>query len=330
MKGKSKLPLSIIIVNWNGKPWLEQLLPTLNTNKYDGIEILIVDNNSNDDSIAFVELHFPFIKIIKSNKNNGFAKGNNLGIRAASHEYILLINNDTWVEEDFFDEIYKLIDNLKYDLVGFRSVTYNKNGIVKEMNTLPCVDIFGHPYQHPGINWDKLFFIPGSSLLFTKSLYYETAGLDDAFFMYSEEVDWCWRLHLLGKKIMYYSRPVVHHYSGGSTIKKINPHKFYWRNVNNLQMLIKNYALFSLIIILPIYLILNIFEVIFFLLLKKGSVAKTYIFAWVDVAKRLPLILAKRKIIQSNRVVSDMVIFRKMYFGIAKIQHLSLEKSKLK
>ena len=100
--------ISIIIVNYNGKKWLQKCLDSLLCQTYNNFEIIFVDNGSSDDSVEFVNNNYKDerIKIIKSDKNLGFAGGNNLGIDNSKGEYILLLNNDTWVEFDFLEKLF--------------------------------------------------------------------------------------------------------------------------------------------------------------------------------------------------------------------------------
>ena len=93
--------VSVIIVNWNGRKWLEKCLDSLRVQTYKNFEVIFVDNASTDDSVDFVEKNYPEVVILKSDRNLGFAGGNNLGIDNSKGEFILFLNNDTWVKEDF-------------------------------------------------------------------------------------------------------------------------------------------------------------------------------------------------------------------------------------
>ena len=112
--------ISIIIVNYNGKKWLQKCLDSLLCQTYNNFEIIFVDNGSSDDSVEFVNNNYKDerIKIIKSDKNLGFAGGNNLGIDNSKGEYILLLNNDTWVEFDFLEKLFIFYNSHNYNLIA--------------------------------------------------------------------------------------------------------------------------------------------------------------------------------------------------------------------
>ncbi len=318
---KSPRPLiSVIVVNHNGKKWLKRCLDSLFTQDYPKIEIVLVDNSSIDGSVDFVERHYPWVKIVKSDINLGFAAGNNLGIGAARGDYILLLNNDTWFLPNF---VSKLLDDYfihKVDVIGPVEGYYD--GYQRLTNTVTKIDFFGHPTMVYSTGSDQGFYLSGVCLLFSRKTYQQTFGLDNDFFMYVEEVDWFWRLHLL-KKTFYLDRSVIVYHAGmGSSSAKINRHRFLWRNENTLQMLLKNYSVANLFWVVPVYLLQNVAEIIVFLMMLRPDIALTYFQGWVFNIKNLHRILVKRRKIQSKRLVGDTYIIKKMYHGFGKLKHL--------
>jgi len=314
--------ISIIIVNWNGLKWLDKCISSLQNQTYKNIEIILVDNASTDGSTNFVEEHFPKVKVIRSTKNLGFSNGNNIGISKAKGEYILLINNDTWVENDFLNKLVDFYENNNFDIIAPRERRYDKKENFNDYNT--TIDIFGHPvylHEEKGIQKQSLY-LTGVCLLFSKKMYLETGSFDNNFFMYCEEVDWFWRLNLLGKKYSYADDIFVYHEGAGSTGSGIKYTTFLWRNQNTLQMLLKNYALYNLALILPIYLLLNVIEFIFFILIIKPKIAFSYIEGLLFNIQKLNIILRNRKWVQKNRKIKDSEILNKMYLGSGKLKHL--------
>lgn len=310
--------ISIIIVNWNGKKWLKKCLDSLYAQTYRNFEIIFVDNASADDSVAFVEKNYPKVIIVKSDKNLGFAGGNNVGIQQAKGEYILFLNSDTWAENDFLEKIVTAYEQGHYDVVAPLEARYN--GEIQDPYIM-TVDFFGHGFGIHNTNRQS-FYLSGACLFFSKRLYEETCGLDDNFFMYSEEVDWFWRLHLLDKKI-YQSKDIfVYHAGAGSLGKGIQYETFLWRNQNVLQMLLKNYAWYNLVWVLPVYFFQNVFEILAFLIFFKPKIAWSYIEGWWFNIRHFQEILKKRKWIQKNRKIGDYEIMKKMYCGFGKVYHL--------
>jgi GT2 family glycosyltransferase len=313
------MPLvSIIIVNWNGKKWLGKCLSSLTGQDFNRFEIVVVDNKSSDGSVSYIKDHFKNVRIIQNDKNFGFARANNIGIKQSKGEYILLINSDTWVEKDFLVKIFNSYKNHKCDVLGPTETQYKSPKFTKYKYT---IDVLGYPVMQTGKN-GRLFYIKGSCLFFQKQLYIDSKGFDNDFFMYFEECDWFWRLQLLGKKIYQDENLFIYH-DGIGMQKHKNPYPYFlWRNQNTLQMLLKNYSLISLILVLPIYLIQNTAEFIVFILFLKPKIAFTYIEGWIFNIRKLSRTLKKREWIQRHRVVSDIEIIKLMYAGSGKLKHL--------
>ena len=312
--------ISVIIVNWNGKKWLQKCLSSLSSQTYKKLEIIVVDNNSSDHSIDFVKRNFPHVKIIKCKQNFGFATANSIGIKSSKGKYIILINNDTWIERDFVEQLSSFYLSHNYDIVAPVEHTYDKK---KRIDLVSTIDFTGSAaYYFPKNIHTKLFYLSGVCLFFLKTFYKETLGLDNNFFMYFEDVDWFWRLTLLGKKFARADNISLYHNGVGSTGAGIKYNMFLWRNQNILQMLIKNYSAFSLIFILPLYFIQNVFEMVFFLIIGKPKISYTYLLGWTFNIKHMKIILRERKWIQRNRRVSDIEIIKKMYHSAGKLQSL--------
>lgn len=315
--------ISIIILNYNGKKWLRRCLDSLMAQTNRDFEIIFVDNASSDGSIEYVEKKYTGVKIIRSEKNIGFAGGNNLGISHARGKYIMLLNNDTWVEIDFLEKMKKSFLNSDYDVIGPREDLYFPESLKKKY--LLKIDVGGHPVclleEKEGLLMDD-FYLSGVCLFFEKKFYEDTLGLDSNFFMYFEEIDWFWRLHLLKKRMYKDDTLVVHHAGSGSTGRGIKENAFLWRNQNQLQMLLKNYKWFTLAWIVPIYVGQNIVEMVFFLLMGKPKISLTYIRGWWFNVTYLRMTLRKRKWVQERRKVGDWEIMKKMYWGLGKLKHL--------
>ncbi len=313
--------ISIIIVNWNGKKWLKKCLDSLTDQTYKNFEVILVDNNSSDESLDFVKQHYPHVITVKSDKNLGFAGGNNLGIKHSTGDLILLLNNDTWFERDFLNKyVFEFITS-ECDIAAPQSTEYEYPSYNKYFWT---IDLFGHPvYQKiDEQKKQKVFYLPGVCILFKRELYSTTGGLDNNFFMYAEEVDWFWRLHLLRKKCFQINDVFIYHAGAGSTGSGINANVFLWRNQNTLQMLIKNYKWFNLLWILPTYILQNLFEIVFFIIIFKPKISLSYIRGWWFNLVHIRRILKERKCIQKNRQVGDVLIMSKMFFGPGKLYHL--------
>ena len=311
--------ISVILVNYNGKKWLDKCINSLEQQTYPHLEIIVVDNASTDDSSLYIQANFPSVHLVQSHQNLGFAGGNNLGINKAQGELIMLINNDAWVESEMIQRLYEEKIQKNLDVIGPNELLYDKS--LRPLNlSMVSLDSFGH-YVHTD-QISKFFYLTGVCLLFSKQLYLDTGGLDNNFFMYSEETDWFWRLHLYKKKIGISQNQKIYHAGAGSTGAGIKYLTFLWRNQNTLQMLLKNYQWQNLVWVLPIYLIINIGEMTLFLLMGKPKISLSYIQGiWFNI-RHFARTMRSRKIIQATRLVPDTKIFELMYFGFAKVDHL--------
>lgn len=311
--------VSVIIVNWNGVDWLGKCIDSILCQTYKRIEVIVVDNASSDNSVAFMQRHYGSkVRVICSATNLGFAGGNNLGIAQANGDLILLFNTDAWAKPD-----------MVASLVGYKQ-RHPRLGVVapfesgystgSEREQYRQIDLLGHP-----VNFAKptqVFFLSGVCILFDKHLYAQTGGLDGNFFMYSEEIDWFWRLRLMRIAVASVPGQYVYHHGAGSTGRGIRVNSFLWRNQNTLQMLIKNYRAYNLFWVLPLYIVQNIAEAVVFLLVLKPHIAATYPRGWWFNIIHLPRTLRSRRAVQAMRSVSDRQVMAAMYHGSAKLRHL--------
>lgn len=232
------MDLSIIIVNYNVKEFLQNLIhsiekATLNLTK----EIIIVDNASDDGSVDFIKDKFPEVKLIANKKNLGFGKANNLGLKIAAGEYILLINPDTLVAEDTFEKMIQFFnDTPSAGLAGCKIL--NPDGTlqlacrrsfpgpwtsftkVTGLSTLfPKSKIFAR-YNLTYLDENKSYevdAISGSFMMMRRSVYDKVGGFDEQFFMYGEDLDLCYRIQKSGFKVYYVHSTQIIHYKGEST-----------------------------------------------------------------------------------------------------------------
>jgi GT2 family glycosyltransferase len=235
----NKIDLSIIIVSYKSKDHLAVLLPSVfsSRTKY-SYEVIVVDNGSNDGTVEFVESlktrnndgrHY-FLSVIRS-INNGFAAGNNIGIRQSSGKYILLLNPDTKVEPDTFEKMISFMESKPE--VGISGCK-----IIKPDGKLDlaCRRRFPNPwtsfkrlflldnrdYNYSDIdenNSMEVDSVVGAFLLIRKSVVDKIGLLDESFFMYGEDLDWCWRCKEAGFKVWYYPAAQITHYKGESSRK---------------------------------------------------------------------------------------------------------------
>jgi len=311
--------ISIIIVNFNGKKWLEKCLTSIYSQSYINFEVIFVDNGSNDGSIEFVKNNFPKTLIIENKTNLGFAEGNNTGCKKAKGEYILLINNDTYAEKNFiknFIEAFNKIPNLacaqsKIVLMG----NPEKLDMVGAYWTdLAFLYYYGYGKNANSSKYNKpmpFFSNKGASMLIKKEVIDKIGLFDEDFINYYEETDFCHRAWIAGYECWYWPKAILFHATGGTSKMFDNSYIQYHNFKNKLDSFLKNFEFKSLVTIIPIYLIINFFLSMFWLFQGKYKhFLALYKAIYWDI-KNTKKIFMKRKAIQAFRKKSDYEISKK-------------------
>lgn len=230
--------LSIVIVNYNVKEFLEQSLQSIRKASTDvDVEVIVVDNHSVDSSTEMLRSKFPWVQLIANDANHGFAIAVNQGIRASAGEYVLVLNPDTLVQEDTFSSLLKYMDGhpevgvagckiLNPDgslqLACRRSFPTLKTALPKilGLNKLfPNSRFFGR-YNLTYLDEDEITdvdAVSGSFMFVRRQALDEVGLLDETFFMYGEDLDWCYRFNQAGWKVRYVPLTKIIHYKGESS-----------------------------------------------------------------------------------------------------------------
>ena len=234
------MQLSIIILNYNVRYFLEQCVLSVQyaLEQIDG-EIIVVDNNSQDDSCAMMKQRFPNVKLIENKGNFGFPKGNNIGVAHAKGEYICILNPDTVVAEDAFTKVLAFAKKLSdLGIVGVKLIDGTGNFLPESKRGIPTPwvaftkitglykiftksRVFGKYYaQHVSENeTGKVDILVGAFMVMKRDLYNEIGGFDENCFMYSDDIDLSYMALKKGKSNYYFHETSVIHYKGESTVK---------------------------------------------------------------------------------------------------------------
>lgn len=245
--------LSVVILNWNGKHFLEQFLPALIDSLPDFAELVVADNNSTDDSIPFLKQNFPSIRLILNGENGGFSKGYNQALNQIDATYFCLLNSDILVDKNWIAPIIEMMDaDDSIAAVQPKLRSYSDRKMFEYAGASGgFIDKFGYPFCR-GRVFDKLendngqydtpmqiFWATGAALFVRRDVFLQLNGLDEDFFAHMEEIDFCWRINNSGYKIMVNPQSVVYHVGGG-TLPKNNSFKTFLNFRNNLFLLLKN------------------------------------------------------------------------------------------
>ncbi|EJG02336.1 glycosyltransferase family 2 protein [Flavobacterium sp. F52] len=244
--------IAVVILNWNGVKLLEQFLPSV-IQFSEGATIYVADNDSTDNSVAFVIENFPTVKIVKNSGNHGFAKGYNDALKHIDAEIYALVNSDIEVTENWLKPILDTFEKEKQTAIIQPKILDFKNKEYFEYAGAAggFIDKYGFPFCRGRI-FDtvekdngqyndniELFWASGACFFIRKNVYHELGGFDESFFAHQEEIDLCWRAANEGHIIKYNSQTVVYHV-GGATLQQGNPKKTYLNFRNSLLMMVKN------------------------------------------------------------------------------------------
>lgn len=234
------MQLSVIILNYNVRYFLEQCVLSVEK-ALAGIEgeIIVIDNNSPDDSCAMMKAKFPHIKLIENKENSGFPKGNNIGVAEAKGEYLCILNPDTIVAEDTFTKILKTENwQLNTGIVGCKLIDGSGAFLPESKRGVPTpwvafTKIFGLYKVFPNSSWfnqyyaqhlsenetGKVAILVGAFMVLKRELYLQVGGFDENCFMYSDDIDLSYMILKTGKSNYYFHETSVIHYKGESTVR---------------------------------------------------------------------------------------------------------------
>lgn len=231
------IEISVIIVNWNTKKLLLDCVDSLyKTTHQSKIEIIVIDNASTDNSVSALRSSFPQVHVVANPSNLGFAKANNIGIMKAKGRFICLINSDVKVLDGALDQMSRYMD-AHHEVGAVGPLTYRGNMIIQKncrkfptLRNLFCEEFFLNRI-FPGISFfqgrDMIQYdyqsimeieaLAGCFLMVRRDIVDQVGVLDERFFFYSEDVDWCKRIHNAGWKLIHYPKAQIIHYGRGSS-----------------------------------------------------------------------------------------------------------------
>jgi GT2 family glycosyltransferase len=275
----NKPKVAVVIIHWNNRHLLETFMPGVLKSTYPNLEIYLADNASTDDSVAYIQAHFPEVKIIQLDKNYGYAGGYNEALKHVEADYYILLNNDVAVDPDWIEPVIEamekdeLIAAAQPKLLQFKEPEYFEyagaaGGYIDHLGYVFCKGrIFETMEKDLGQynESSQIFWASGACLFIKSSAFKKANGFDADYFAHMEEVDLCWRLQLMNYKIISVPKSTVYHL-GGSTLKKASPQKTYLNFRNSLIMLLKNMPVSQLWWFIPYRTFLDLVSSIFFLI----------------------------------------------------------------
>lgn len=247
------MKVAIVILNWNGKTMMHRFLPSVINYSRADADIIVADNASTDGSMEMLAKEFPFVKTLQLDKNYGFADGYNRALKQINAEYYVLLNSDVEVVHHWLTPLIEFMDSHPECAACQPKLISQQDKSLFEYAGA-CggyLDRYGYPFcrgrvfdtiEEDNGQYDyraEVLWTTGACMMVRSKDYWDAGGLDARFFAHNEEIDLCWRLRIMGRKMYCIPESEVYHVGGG-TLPKGNPMKTFLNFRNNLTMLYKN------------------------------------------------------------------------------------------
>ena len=315
--------VSIVVLNCNGAGWLPKCFGSIKAQTIlNQIEIVMVDNNSSDDSVVVAQkllADFPNACIVKNSKNLGFCEGNNSGARVAKGRWLLFLNNDTWLENDCMEKL--IAGTEKLGAVASTPLVLNYPDNSYQDFGFYGFDFFGLPSPSAiAMETREIFIAGGCSYLIRADVFNQLGMFDAEYFIYSDDADLSWRVWLAGHKVAGIFEAKLHHrgaagvnpQGGIETVEfRTNDRKRFLTNRNCLLTLLKNCQYILLLLVVPLIALLFLESFVGSLLLRRWSFARASFWSVLRDCWRLRgHVLRQRKMIATFRKHSDFWMLR--------------------
>ena len=328
--GIQNAPLvSIVVLNFNGKEFLKECLDSLMATNYPNYEIVLVDNNSQDDSVEYVSKTYNMLKIIRLSRNEGYSRAYNLAFGQVHGKYMVLLNFDVKVDTNWLMPLVvaaekdATIGALQPKLLSMLDEGYFEYAGASG----GYIDRYGYPFIRGRIFYTiekdlgqyddvcEVFWTSGAALFIRSEAIIQCGALDEDFFLHMEEIDLCWRLHLLGYHLHVIPSSRVYHYVGAA-LPQGSFLKLYLNHRNNIIMIIKNLQVKNLLPILLIRIMLDKINIVYSALIKFNfKHAWAIIRAYIWILLHIHIVIRKRKEVQKRRVKKDVEYWHLVYPG---------------
>lgn len=244
--------IAVVILNWNGKNLLEKFLPDVIKHS-EQAKIYVIDNASTDDSVNYLQTHFPEVCLIQNSENTGYAGGYNEGLQQVDEPIYALVNSDILVTQGWLDPIIDFFEQQpNVGIIQPKILDYKQPDQFEYAGAAGgFLDAFGFPYCRGRIfdtvekddqqynDNTKIFWASGACFFVRKTVFDTLQGFDTSFFAHQEEIDFCWRAQLQNITVYYCGSSTVYHV-GGATLSNSSARKTFLNFRNSLLMMYKN------------------------------------------------------------------------------------------
>lgn len=327
-------PVSILVLNYNGKKFLDDCFNSLFKSDYDNYEIIMIDNQSTDDSVAYTQQNYPEVKIFQNGVNGGFSLAYNNAFKIAGGKYYVILNNDVKVDPGWLKplveyaenhpdtgavqpKLLSLIDPAKFEYAGASG---------------GFLDRYGYPFTRgrvfETIETDygqyndicRVFWTTGAAMMVKAEILNYSGNFDEDFVHHMEEIDLCYRINLAGYKLAVVPDSIVYHYGGG-IIQYDSYMKIYWNHRNSVLMMLKCLERKNLLRFIFSRILLDAMTFGWALVKLEWKRVFALIHAWWWILSHPAMIIRKRNEVLQIRKISDDEIFKLMYPGSIAVRY---------
>ncbi len=319
--------VAIVIVGYNSRSFLEDCFSSIFSSDYANLKIIFVDNASTDGSAEFVQSHFPKVDVIASKENNGFAKGNNIGIKRAFEEkpkFIFLLNPDTVIDKDCLGKLVKQSASSDNTILQPLVLLYEKgktdliNTTGNHLNYLGISYVSDYRKKSSEAKNGPIVSASGAAMWWPAEVLHKVGFFDESFFLYHEDLDLCWRARIAGYDVQLVPDAHIWHKYRFSS----NKQKLWYVERNRLLFLLKDFEVKTLVLIAPMFLVNELLTCLFAL---KGGWLKSKLGSYGSVIKLLPAVAKERRAIkrrvsdhQLKKLLSSKINFAEVKVPLAK------------
>jgi len=310
MTGQSAaVPVTVIVVNYNGWDNLRECLESVFGLDYPDFEVIVVDNGSTDGSARLVAERFPRVRVLALPRNLGFAEGNNRGAAIARADTLVFLNNDTVVERQWLSELVKPLADPSVAVCGSKALIYSSGKIDFAGGKISPIGAginlgFSEDDQPGGAPRDSSHAY-GAAMLIRRDVFERAGGFAPEYFAYHEELDLCWKCWLWGWRVVYVPGSVIRHKGGATVLPRGRWLKTYYAQKNQLRNCVKNFGAANAVKGIFIGFCFDLYRTLALTAKARFADIGAMWKADLEIIGELPALLAKRAAVQSARKIPD-------------------------
>lgn len=315
--------VKIVILNWNGVAHLRRFLPSVVAATPAGVEVVVADNGSTDDSVGVLRGEFPSVRVVRLDRNYGFAGGYNRALRQIEADYYVLLNSDVETPAGWLEPLVECLDrNPDVAVVSPKLISSEVRTMFEYAGAAGgYVDFLGYPFCRGRIlrtveedrgQYDDardLFWVSGAAFCCRAEVFHRLGGFDDDFFAHMEEIDLCWRMQLAGYRVRVVPASRVYHLGGG-TLQTDSPSKVFYNHRNNLAMLYKCSSPGQRLVVAVVRPALDLLAALSYLVQGRADNFRAVFRAWRDFIRWHRTLAAKRQAVRSSHKAESRHIYR--------------------